>query len=225
MNKRTGKAAPTYLEVRKAKRNYSYLHTHRGGRCSRAKEARLARMFRDLNREFFHGAIRGVRVFLGEVAASPLDPVHPDNGGECMGDAIIIDWRFGRRSVNMWWRIREILLHEMCHVGPGERGVYPHGHPVWMRRMYRLGRKGEVFALSDLLELVCGLDEAEAEDTADLMNELQRRPEGRREWRRLSTRIAQTAEEWRRMMRPSREMDPELEKLFGPIRKDGKRRH
>jgi hypothetical protein len=105
----------------------------------------LTSLFSDLNRHLFNGKLPAYEVFLEEDNTA-------DNLGWCsQPERRIYLWRPAvltragdERNPLPPWRIREVLLHEMCHIGP------PYGYGSWtnhgrafQRRMVRLYIAGE----------------------------------------------------------------------------------
>jgi len=125
--------------------------------------AELATLYRRCNETRFGGRLPTARVDWQEPGGGRVASTHPMSA---LGPSIWISpmWSIGRSKA---W-IRQVLLHEMCHieVGTGADGERPtedleHG-PRWCAAMLRLGEQGERWVHADLRKM----EESEAERIA-----------------------------------------------------------
>ncbi len=105
----------------------------------------LGALYDELNRALFGGVLQKDTVSWNEPGFGFNASTHP------WLRSIYISPRMG--VVKSLGQIREILLHEMCHVatrGPDGR-MLEHGHgPIWQAAMMRLHEQGEAWVLKDI---------------------------------------------------------------------------
>jgi hypothetical protein len=114
-------------------------------------EAELATLYDECNRTRFGSRLPPAVVKWRETPAGRIASTHPHSA---LGPSIWIHPIWGIGQDRAW--VRQILLHEMCHVevgtfADGETGIETLEHgPRWHAAMIRLHDQGEAWVLKDL---------------------------------------------------------------------------
>jgi hypothetical protein len=114
----------------------------------------LTALFARLNHDLFYGKLPRYRVLLADFGKSELKTAYCS-----LPERKIVFWRAAVEGPHPLPddRIRETLLHEMCHIGPPYTGIpwMSHGRG-FQRRMIRLYEQGEEWVAYHLEEFMEG---------------------------------------------------------------------